>query len=78
VLQLPGAKATASLPTEGGITSWDVLPSITSAGDISAHHFLAKPALRLMFYSSITSALGGLIPDVGEPMTVDLLIPVGV
>jgi len=55
VLQLPGAKATASLPTEGGITSWDVLPSITSAGDISAHHFLAKPALRLVFYGSITS-----------------------
>jgi len=44
VLELPGAKAPASLPRAA---------SLTSAGDLSAHHFPTKSALRpLMLLSA--------------------------
>gem|GEM_PF-6184242 len=74
-------------PAEGSLATWrdlrqpcvpaQSLPALrpgmilaSLASDVLfQHHFLPR---------NITSALGGLIPDVGEPMTVDLLIPVGV
>ena len=43
------------------ITSWDVLPSITSAGDLSAHHFLPKPALLPSPHSQTNGHIHGVI-----------------